>query len=75
MKEIDSSRMLWTLYQDQEEYYLSVICGSVAIFETSIRLSKSEYVQYSQQGSDILDRISSKVRNSPKDYQSVNIKK
>ena len=67
--------MLWTLYQDQEEYYLSVICGSVGIFDTNIRLTKSEYAQYSQQGSEILDRIASKVRNSPKDYQSVNIKK
>ncbi len=68
MVEIDRSRMSWILYQDQEQYFISVVCGSVGIFEVSIKLLPEEVESYLKEGKEFIERFAKDVRFSTKSF-------
>jgi hypothetical protein len=68
MNEISRSRWSWILYQDNDEYILSVVCGTVGIFETVVKLSATEVNSYSEKGDEFIEDLAVKIRFKPKDY-------
>ena len=70
MNEISRSHMSWILYQDNEQFTLSVVCsgGGGGIFETAIKLSASEINTYSNIGDDFIDQLAKKIRLQPNKY-------
>jgi len=69
MTEIDRSHMAWILYQKEERYFLSVVCGGVGIFEVVIQFSRDESVLYKRNGKIFVDSFASNVRSNPSKYQ------
>jgi hypothetical protein len=70
MNEISRSRMSWVFYKDNDEYILSVVCGTVGIFETVVKLSASEVSSYTEKGDDFIDNLAAQIRFKPENYAS-----
>lgn len=60
----------YTLYETPEGLLLSVLAGTVALFEVEILLSQEEYAQYQLLGFSYLDRLANEVRSEPEKYQN-----
>jgi hypothetical protein len=66
--------MLWILYQDSDEYILAVVCGTVGIFETVVKLTTVEVKSYCVQGELFINELASKIRSNPFIYTDRSIK-
>ena len=67
MKVIKQKSWSWTLYQHNDEYILSVLCGTVAMYGREIILNASETAEYLQHG---IDEIVKKITYEPSKYKS-----
>ena len=67
MKVIDQKSWSWTLYQCNDEYILSVLCGSVAIYGVEVILSQDETSDYLEHG---IDELAQKITYEPSKYKS-----
>lgn len=66
MKVIDQESWSWTLYQRNDEYILSVLCGSVAMYGREIVLNANETAEYLKYG---IDEIAKRVTYEPSKYK------
>ncbi len=53
---------------NSNDYILSVVCGTVGIFEVDITLSIDQIKKYENSGEEFLDELAAKVRSNPKSY-------
>ena len=67
MKVIDQKSWSWTLYQRNDEYILSVLCGSVAMYGREIVLNANETAEYLLHE---IDEIAKRVTYEPSKYRS-----
>ena len=67
MKVIDQKSWSWTLYRRDDEYILSVLCGSVAMYGREVILSKNEISEYLEHG---IDELAKKITYEPSKYKS-----
>ncbi|PKF60441.1 hypothetical protein CW745_15360 [Psychromonas sp. psych-6C06] len=67
MKVIDQKTWNWTLYQHNDEYILSVLCGSVAMYGREVVLSPNEISEYLDHG---IDQLAKKITYEPSKYKS-----
>jgi hypothetical protein len=68
MQELIRKDYDYILYQEEEKLLLSVVCGTVAVFELTILLTKKEVLQYQQQGEAFTDSLASKIQYNPDDF-------
>ena len=54
------------MYQHNDEYILSVLCGTVAMYGREIVLSEDEKTEYLQHG---IHEIAKRIANEPSVYQ------
>ena len=45
----------YTFYKEDENFYLSVLCGSVALYDLIIQLDSNELLQYHEDGQTYLN--------------------
>jgi hypothetical protein len=50
----------YTFSENNEKYYLSVMCGSIAMFEINIELNPSEIANYKDKGFCFIDETAKK---------------
>lgn len=63
----------FTLYStENNERYLSVLCGGVAMYDLNIKLT-SEEIAYISENRENLNSLVVKIQNSPSQYTSRNI--
>ena len=55
----------YTLYRDGDRHFFSVLCGSVALYEVVVELTKEELSAWLSDGEIALDHLGSRIRNSP----------
>lgn len=68
--EIDREEHAWSLYEvPGHGFVLSVICGSVGVFEINIVLDLEEQERFAAVGRVGLEMLAEKVRNRPSDYR------
>jgi len=68
--EIDREEHAWSFYEvPGHGFVLSVICGSVGVFETNIVLDLEEQEFFAAAGRVGLEMLAEKVRNRPSDYR------
>ena len=72
MERIDCQRMNYSLYREGESLFLSVICGSVGIFERTIELNSSE-VTAMENDSEFLLNLATEIRNGSSSFTGRNI--
>ena len=73
MKEIVKKPWEYSFYENENSYIISVVCGSVAIFEITILLNQDEKQEYVLKGLSYLDELAKKIQFSPKLYSDRNI--
>lgn len=61
------------MYEDNGSLLISVVCGTVALFDRNIRLSEVEKKYYEQNGIAYLDKLASDISHSPEKYQDRHI--
>ena len=49
----------YTFYKEGENFYLSVLCGSVALYDLIIQLDSNELLQYHEDGQTYLNKLAS----------------
>jgi hypothetical protein len=55
---------------DTGELVLSVLCGSVGLFEIDIVLNHEETEQYNKNGETSIDQLAGRIRYNPNDWIS-----
>lgn len=75
MNEIERQSNAWVLYELDEPYrlVLSVLCGSVALYQLNIELTPEEREEYMVAGTVSVEVIADKVRSCPNRYKSRHI--
>ena len=65
----------WTykLYEVNGNYLLSVICGSVGLFDRNIVLNSDMTLDYKNNGIAVIDKMAEKIRYSPNDYEKEHV--
>ncbi|MBR1639946.1 MAG: hypothetical protein IJ688_11220 [Treponema sp.] len=56
-----------------EKYYLEVLCGSVALYEIRVQLSKSEINAYIKYGKIFCTKKAEEVRKNPQNFINMKI--
>jgi hypothetical protein len=64
---------VYTLFRHGERYFLSVDCGSVALFTTDIELSPDEIARYSEQGKPSVEALAKAITYAPTAYSDRHI--
>jgi hypothetical protein len=68
MQRIDQRDWAWTLYADGERRYLSVLCGTIAMYELTIELDDGEHARIEEPG--FLDGLAHEVSYRPDSYKA-----
>jgi hypothetical protein len=69
MKEILQEPWLYSLYEDGESLILSVVCGTVAVYDLTIELTTEEKQQFATLGKPFLHTLALQISSRPSDYQ------
>ena len=68
LNEVARIHWQYILYRYHNDFVLSVVCGTVGIFEVNIGLDKEEKAKYLSEGIDFINYLSYKVSSSPGSY-------
>lgn len=55
----------YTLVGQNEDLFLSVLCGSVALFELKVKLDGNECLLYKESGAYYIDLLAKRIQNNP----------
>ncbi|OUR83989.1 hypothetical protein A9Q82_01550 [Cycloclasticus sp. 46_120_T64] len=72
MKIVETEKWSYTLYCNDQSYYLAVVCGSVGIYEIVIELKVDEIEKMKDEG--FIAKLASLVRSHPEAYSERSIK-
>ena len=73
MEKIIDKDWNYTLYKDGGKLILSVLCGTVAMFDLNVPLNEEEKEDFYLKGEVFLDDLAEKIRFSPPAYQERSI--
>ncbi|MCW5698761.1 MAG: hypothetical protein KIT00_02855 [Rhodospirillales bacterium] len=59
----------WMLYADGSARFLSVVCGTVGLYEIDLALDAEEVAQYGREGVAFIARLAAAVMSAPGDFQ------
>lgn len=75
MNEILREQWSYILYSDRgQDYYLSVLCGTVAQYDINIKLLPDEVQQYKQNGTSFINELAAQIRYNPQAFYDRHIK-
>lgn len=69
MKELLRKDWDYILYESKKGLILSVLAGTVAVFEVKVLLNDAEQAQYKADGTTYLTALAAEIRSNPKPYQ------
>lgn len=73
MNTLLSKSWQYTLYEKEENLFLEVVCGTVAVFTVTIQLNEEEKENYTAMGESYIDILASQITYSPNSFESRNI--
>lgn len=68
-KVFDNANLMYTLFEDEAGYLLSVTCGTIALYEGPVRLDANETAQYQAEGEDYLTTLAHDIRKNSEKYR------
>lgn len=75
MKNILTKRWNYSLQENKKgEIIISVLCGTVGLYEIEIVLSETEKKNFRDDGEFFLDELANDIRNNPSKYKDRQIK-
>lgn len=67
----EGKKVSWQLYRDRnDDLMLSVLCGSIGLWEFKTYLSDEEKTKYDQQGPSFLDNLALLISKNPESYKT-----
>jgi hypothetical protein len=70
MKELLQEPWLYTLYANGERLILTVVCGTVAVYELSIELTNEEKQQFDSLGKAFIHSLALQISSRPSDFEA-----
>lgn len=74
MKELLNSRWNFILYEKEEKLLLSVVCGSVGLFDRNIYLTEEEESHFKLDGVSYIEKLAKDIRTDPSKYEIRHVK-
>lgn len=75
MKEVARSKGWgFILYEHEDKYILSALCGTVGLFETNIILNDAEVEAYKKCGTEFIEKLASQITDAPDSYHDRHIR-
>jgi hypothetical protein len=75
MKNILTKRWNYSLQENKKgEMIISVLCGTVGLYEIEVVLSEIERKKISDDGENFLDGLANDIRNNPNKYKDRQIR-
>lgn len=73
MNELIKKQWNYRLFKNSSnEYILSVLCGTVGLYEIEVKLTKSQVDDYELKGESVIDELAQDIREDSKDYTEKN---
>lgn len=69
MKEVLKKQWSYTLYESDEGYALSVICGTVALYTIQVQLNEEEVDAFKVNGVDYIDSLVKTIQSEPDKFK------
>lgn len=63
MKQVLSSDWNYILLEDNNKYFLKVICGNVGIFELETALDEAQTLKFKEQGEVYINQLAKEIRS------------
>lgn len=60
---------MFTLYDDNGHYVLSVVCGGVGMYDVNVPLDSEECASYREEGEAFLETLAYKIARDPNRYR------
>lgn len=73
MKVVEEAPWSWMLLAEGAEMYLSVVCGTVAVYEIEFALTPEESEGYARAGKGFLERLAERVIGVPGEFRARHI--
>lgn len=73
MKQVLKKDWFYSLYEENDEFFLHTLCGGVAQFEIRLKLSEQEKSDYNEKGEKFIDSFSKSIQENPNDFSTRNI--
>jgi hypothetical protein len=70
MKAIASEPNLFILYHNDNDFILSVECGTSAVYDLQIKLNEQEVIEYKAIGDEYIHGLALRINSSPENYES-----
>jgi hypothetical protein len=68
MEIILNKRWNYQFIKDNGKYILSVMCGTVGLFEVDVELNKHQIANYKRNGIDFIEKCVKEIRANPNQY-------
>ena len=68
MKEVLKKRWSYVLYESGQNYILSVLCGTVGLYELRIQLNEEEVAMYKADGVGYIENLVKTIQAEPDNY-------
>ena len=69
MNELANKRWNYRLWINAyNQYVMSVLCGTVGLYEVEVKLTESQIGDYEARGENMLDELAEVIRNNPENY-------
>lgn len=72
MKEIINKPWDYRFFEKNSKFYLSVMCGSIGVFEINIELSEEECFLYEKSGVGFIDELAKNIQLNPSKFSERN---
>lgn len=74
MKELLKSRWNYILYEKEDKLLLSVVCGTVGLFDRNIYLTEDEIKHYELDGEAYITKLAREINSDPSKYEPRHVK-
>lgn len=68
MEIIINERWNYQLIKNNDTYKLSVMCGTVGLYEIEIELTNEQINEYKNKGKEFIEDLVKLIRSNPNDY-------
>lgn len=63
----------WMLYGDGARYFVSIVCGTVAVYTIDLELTVDEVAAFHREGAPFISRLALIVSSRPNEYRARHI--
>jgi len=74
MKILDIKNWSWIFFEEGDEKYLEIVCGTVGLYTVIIKLNDREMEEYLLQGISFIEGLTASIQSNPDLYKTRSLK-